>query len=242
MSHLFGQSLSNVQHFNTSPRKETRMNHTHRRSTTFALVVLLFATLCLWCTPPKAEAQHFVIPQANDSTRFFAMGSQAWGGTNSWTVIPSQGGKQAVVRFLEALTDLGPGRIVICSNGPIVLAQAPLNQGTNIQVSSSGTNGLTPLDMIVIEGYSGTTRIVQLAQVHAATTTNVSTRQGITNLAAGAFFYKVSTNQVLTQITNGATSLRAGQFVTVGGIGQPLAILIQGTTTAPSLQVGGTYE
>lgn len=194
-----------------------------------------------------ARAQQLVFPGPDQvDPKFFATGSVAWGGTNSWTIAPSVGGRVPVLRTLEVSTDLGPGRVVIFTNGFRCTSPQAVLGGTNIHMTSGtgqgGTNGFAAMDAILIEGSSGTDRIVMLAQVHSVGTTNISTRQSITNLAAGASIWRLGTNQVLTAVTNGATSLRGGQIITCGRRGEPLAIHILGTSSCFINAASGTYE
>lgn len=210
-----------------------------------ALAVLALAALVALVVPGKA--QQIVTPgPGQQGAAYFAVGSQAWGGTNSWVVVPGVGSKSAILRTLEVSTDNAPGRVVVFTNGYEVTSANPILSGTNIQVTSGssqgGTNGFAAMDAIIIEGWSGTDKISMLAQVHSVGTTNISTRQSITNLAAGARIFRVGTNQVFTAVTNGATSLRSGGIITVGQKGQPMAIHILGTSSCFINAASGTYE
>jgi len=176
-------------------------------------------------------------------TRYFTSGSRLFGATNAYCIVPAVGGKAAIVRALEVLNDLAPGRVVVFTNGP--RANIPYDVGSsNIQVAAGatgGTNGLAAGDNILI--HAGNTPDDWYARVRVVTvaTTNVLYTPTLSvTIPAGSSFYRVSTNLIYTGITNGATSVR-NSFLAVGQRGQPM--LIDTTIgAAGSLNAAGEFS
>lgn len=211
--------------------------------------VALLSLACLAACLVSFEARGQVtIPASQVSDpRGFAVGNTAWGATNAWTIVPEVGGKQAFVLNLEVSTDNAPGRLTIYTNGMRVVSPQPVLGGTNVQLTTGatagvGTNGFAAGDTVIIRGETGSDVMYQRAMVHAVGTTNISLKQTLTALGANASIWRCGTNQVITAVTNGATSLRAGQFVTVGRRGEPMLIDLIGTAAVFINGAGGEYR
>lgn len=223
------------------------MNSARIASKFAALVAALCLVPLMLCVlAPPAFAQQLFFPSALQNDKVFGVGGVAWGTTNNWTIIPGQGGKTPIINTIDAGTDGSTaGRTVIMTNGYQCQAAQAVLGGTNIHTATGtgqgGTNGFAAMDLLLLDGYSGTTRVLQLLQVHSVGTTNISTRQSITNLDAGAYFWRCGTNQILVGITNGTTSLRAGAFIATGNKGQPTVVQQQGAGVLINT-VGGRYE
>lgn len=212
-----------------------------------ALVVFLLAVFCLlWVAAiPKARGQQLFFPQALQNSKVFGVGGVAWGTTNAWTIVPGYSDQTPIIHTIDAVTDGSTtGRTVIFTNGFRCQAAQPVLGGTNIHTATGtgqgGTNGFAAMDVLLLDGYSGTTRVLMLGLVHSVGTTNISLRHSITNLDAGAYFYRIGTNQILTGITNRTTSL-TGDFVAAGNKGQPTVVHQQGAGVLINA-VGGRYE
>lgn len=198
--------------------------------TVFLTAVTLIA-FAAFAPPAKA--------QVND-TRYFATPTRLFGATNAFTIIPAVGDKVAVIRGIEVVNDLAPGRVVVYTNGPRV--EIPYDvTSSNIQVAASGTNGLALSDVILLHIGNTPNDRYERVRVVSATTTNILYTPTITGtITAGSSLYKVSTNIVYTGMTNGATSAR-NSFLGVGQRGQPTLIdTIIGA--AGSLCANGEYS
>ncbi len=193
-----------------------------------AVALLLFELFPAWAT----------------NSRVFAVGGRTFGTTNGWAVVPAVGGKVAVVKLLSVSTDQSPGRIVVYSNGPpaVTLYDHAITV-SNIQVSATGTNGLAAGDVLLAHiGNTPTDKYERLRVVSVSTTNILIAVTSSVPMTAGTRLYRLGTNQVITGVTNGATSLHNAAFITASEIGQPLLIDIIGTSSLGIINaVGGEY-
>lgn len=190
-----------------------------------AVVALLGVCLAAWAT----------------DTKFFAAGSRLYGATNAYVIVPASGDRVALVRTLEAVSDLTASRIAVFTNGPVVVLPLAVSS-SNIQVEATGTNGLAAGDNILIQtGNSASdSDLYDRVRVVTVTTTNILYTPTISRtLPAGSFLYRVGTNIFYTGITNGATSPR-NSFIAVGQRGQPMLIDMN-IGAAGSLNAAGEY-
>ncbi len=197
-------------------------------------VCALLALVAVLALSPTAGAQGI------GDTRYFASPTRLFGATNAYTIVPAVGDKVAIVRTLEVVNDLAPGRIAIWTNGPQVVIPYDV-ASSNIQVASSGTNGIALGSTLLIHiGNTPNDRYYR-ARAVSATTTNILITPSLTEtIPAGSFLYVCSTNTTFTGVTNGATSLR-NSFIAVGQRGQPM--LIDTTIgAAGSLNAAGEYN
>ena len=175
-------------------------------------------------------------------TRFFQTPSNAYGATNFYTIVPAVGDRVSVVRTIEVTTDLTAARVTIFTNGaPVYFPFAVAS--SNIQVSTTGTNGLAAGDNVLIatgNSANNTDFYYRVRLVTVGTTNLLYTPTISGTLAAGSALYRVGTNAFYYGMTNGATSPR-NSFVAVGQRGQPMLIDVNagaaGSITAAGEQI-----
>jgi len=179
------------------------------------------------------------VVQAATNTKFFAAPSNAYGATNFYVIVPAVGDRIAVVRSLEVTTDLTAARVGIFTNGARVEIPYAV-ASSNIQVGSTGTNGFTAGDNILIHaGNTPNDRYYRVRLVTVATTNLLYTPTISATIPAGSGLYRVSTNTWLYGVTNGATSPR-NSFIAVGEKGAPLLIDVN-AGSAGSINAIGEY-
>lgn len=179
------------------------------------------------------------VVKAANNTKFFAAPSNAYGATNFYVIVPAVGACIAVVRSLEVTTDLTAARVGIFTNGARVEIPYAV-ASSNIQVGSTGTNGLAAGDNILIHaGNTPNDRYYRVRLVTVATTNLLYTPTISATIPAGSGLYRVSTNTWLYGVTNGATSPR-NSFIAVGEKGAPLLIDVN-ASAAGSINAIGEY-
>lgn len=189
-------------------------------------------------------AAAFFIPdshaQATD-TKYWSAPSRALGTTNFYVIVPATGDRVAIVRTLEVTTDMTAARVTTYTNGNQVEIPYDISATqTNIQVSSSGTNGLAAGEKVVIHTGNTPNDIYYLASLHAVGTTNLTLSGAAGAIAAGARLWRIGTNTFFYGMTNGATSPR-NSYVATGERGRPLVITVN-ATSAGSLNALGDFS
>lgn len=184
------------------------------------------------------------LPVLGTDTAFFAAGSNAYGATNFYTIVPAVGDKVAIVRTLEVTTDLTAARVTTFTNGPAAVFPYSVSS-SNIQVEASGTNGLAAGDNVLIHlgnaGPNGGGDRYYRVRVVTVTTTNVLYTPTITEtLPAGSRMYRVGTNTFFYGMTNGLTSPK-NSFVAIGQRGQPMLIDVN-AAAAGSINATGEFS
>lgn len=174
-------------------------------------------------------------------TKYWSAPSRAIGATNFYVIVPAMGDRVAIVRTLEVTTDLTAARVTTYTNGnQVEIPYAISSTGTNIQVASTGTNGLAAGEKVVIHTGNTPNDIYYLASLHSVGTTNLALSGAAGAIAAGARLWRIGTNTFFYGMTNGATSPR-NSFVAVGERGRPLVITVN-AGAAGSLNAVGDFS